>query len=102
MSSTFMTWEMFDPFYLKIQTNVCDIVASRRCLEVMRYRRLFIGDLGDSRVISLGTVQLKARCITFLGTWISSSAGMNTCETGCKVLWGRDTNTVTGIDLVLK
>ena len=97
-----MTWEIFDHFYLKTQTNVWDTVASRRCLKVMSYRKLFVGDLGDSRVISLGTVQLKARCVTFSGTCISSSAGMKTCETGCKVLWGRDTNTVTAVVLVLK
>jgi hypothetical protein len=78
------------------------MVALRRCLKVMRYRTFFVGDLGDSRVISLGTVQLKARCVTFLGTSISSSAGMNTCVAGCKVLWGRDTNTVTVVELVLK
>jgi hypothetical protein len=102
MSSTFMTWEIFDHFYLKIQTNVWDMVESRRCLKVISYRTLFVDDLGDSRVISLGTVQLKARCVIFLGTRISSNAGMNTCETGCKVLWGRDTNTVTVVVLVLK
>jgi hypothetical protein len=78
------------------------MVASRGCLKVLRYRTLFVGDLGDSRVISLGKVQLKARCVTFLGTCISSSAGMNTCETACKVLWGRDTHTVTVVVLVLK
>jgi len=97
-----MTWEIFDHYYLKIQTNVWDMVASRRCLKVMRYRTLFVGDLGDSRVISLGTVQLKTRCVTFLGTRISSSAGMKTCEAGCKVLWGRSTNTVAVVELVVK
>jgi putative Ca2+/H+ antiporter (TMEM165/GDT1 family) len=78
------------------------MVASRRCLKVMRYCKFFVSDLGDSRMISLGTVQLKARCVTFLGTWISSTAGMKTCEAGCKVLWGREMNTVTVVELVLK
>lgn len=49
MSSTLMTWEIFDHFYLKIQTegkNVWDMVATRRCWKVIRNRTLFLGDLG--------------------------------------------------------